>query len=163
MMRLVGALFLVLGLALAAGACAPGMQTGTASKSSTASNAAPAASVGAIQVIEPWARPAVGGGNGAAYIVLKNGGTADRLVSARSDVARSVEIHTMEMSGNTMQMRPVDGIDLPANGQVELKPGGYHVMLIGLNKELKPNDTFDVKLQFEKAGPVDVKVQVRQP
>ena len=63
MMRLVGALFLVLGLALAVGACAPGMQTGTASKSSTASNAAPAASVGAIQVIEPWARPAVGGGN----------------------------------------------------------------------------------------------------
>ncbi len=163
MMRLLGAVIVVFGLTLAIGACAPGQPMGGASNPATTSNLAPAASVGAIQVIEPWARPAVGGGNGAAYIVLKNGGAADRLVSAKSDAARAVELHTMEMSGNTMQMRPVEGIDVPANSQVELKPGGYHVMLIGLNKELKPNDTFDVRLQFEKAGPVDVKVQVRQP
>lgn len=163
MKRILTVIVPLLAVALLVGACSGGMSMGGASQPSAATNATPVASAGTIQVIEPWARAAAGGGNGAAYIVLKNGGSADRLLSAKSDVAKSVELHTMEMKDNTMQMRPVDGIDVPANGQVELKPGGFHVMLIGLNKELKPNDTFTLKLQFEKAGPVDVNVQVRQP
>lgn len=156
---------LVAAVAMIAGACAPASQSGAMPKAApTSAGAAAAAAVGSLQVVEPWARPAPSGGNGAAYIVVKNSGAnADRLLSVASDVAKNVELHTMEMSGGTMQMRPVPAIEVPANGQVELKPGGFHVMLIGLNKDLKANDTFDVKLQFEKAGAVDVKVQVRQP
>jgi copper(I)-binding protein len=98
----------------------------------------------------------------AVYLTIRNSaGTPDRLVKASSAIAKSVELHTMIENGDVMQMRPVEAIDVPANGEVALKPGSFHIMLIGLNKDLKPGDTFDVTLQFEQAGSVTVQAGVR--
>ena len=92
-----------------------------------------------------------------------NGGANDKLLSVSAEVSNSVEIHEMKMEGDVMKMRQVDGIDLPASKTVELKPGGYHVMFIGLKAPLKVGDKFPVKLKFEKAGVVTVDVNVEAP
>lgn len=105
------------------------------------------------------------GVNSAAFMTLSNpGAQADRLVSAAGDVAASVEIHETTMENDVMRMRPVEGgIAIPAGGQVELKPGGYHIMLMGLTRDLKPGETVKLTLTFERAGAVEVTAQVRQP
>ncbi|MFM2448447.1 MAG: hypothetical protein RIS44_897 [Pseudomonadota bacterium] len=120
--------------------------------------------VGAIDIGHPWARPTAAGQKaGGGYLKLTNAGGADRLVSVSSDVSDSVELHTMSMDGTVMRMRQVDGIDLPAGQTVELKPGGFHIMFIGLKAPLKEGSKFPVKLKFEKAGEVVVDVKVQQP
>jgi periplasmic copper chaperone A len=120
--------------------------------------------VGAIAIDHPWARPTAAGQKaGGGYLKLSNAGSADRLLSARSDVAATVELHSMTMDGNVMRMRQVDGIDLPAGQTVELKPGGFHIMFMGLKAPLKEGSSFPVKLRFEKAGEVTVEVKVEQP
>jgi periplasmic copper chaperone A len=106
----------------------------------------------------------ISGTNSAAYMIIKNaGGQADRLLSVESDVAASVEIHLSEMNDGVMSMRPVEGIDIPAGGQAELKPGSYHVMLVGIKHDLKEGDKVQLKLNFEKSAPVTVEAQVRNP
>lgn len=116
-----------------------------------------------ITVTDPWARAAAAG-NSAAYMTLRNGGsTADRLIRAESDAATTVELHQTTMEGGMMKMAPVDGIAVPAGGQVELKPGGLHVMLIGLKRELKAGEKLTLKLYFEKAGAQEIEAVVRQP
>ena len=116
---------------------------------------------GDIQVDKPWARATVPGQQaGGGFLKLENKGAADRLLSASADVSQTVELHTMAMEGNVMRMRQVDGIDLPAGKAVELKPGGYHVMFIGLKAPLKAGDSFPVKLRFEKAGELTVQMKV---
>ncbi|MCC6630209.1 MAG: copper chaperone PCu(A)C [Chloroflexi bacterium] len=128
-----------------------------------------------------WARPAampataqaqptpapggmgIAGPTSAVYLVIKNGGRdADRLTAARADVAQAVEIHETKMENNVMRMGQVAGVDVPASSQVELKPGSYHIMLIGVNRELKVGERFPVTLQFEKSGPITVQAEVRQ-
>lgn len=120
--------------------------------------------LGAIDIGHPWARPtAAGQAAGGGYLKLTNAGAADRLLSASSEVAASVELHTMTMDGNVMRMRQVEGIDVPAGQTVELKPGGLHIMFMGLKAPLKVGDKFPLKLKFEKAGEVTVTVNVEQP
>lgn len=143
------------------------------------------ASAPQITVNEPWVRAAAmtgmgaqgamgghggtdmtpAGGTSAAYMVLVNrGGAADRLVSASTDVAEVVELHESKMVDNVMKMEPVaGGIPVPANGQVELKPGGLHVMLIGLKRDLAAGETIRLTLKFERAGEVTVDAPVRMP
>lgn len=107
----------------------------------------------------------MGGMNSAIYMELTNGGQeADRLVSAQADVAKTIELHETIMEGDLMKMQQVQGgIEVPAGGTVELKPGGLHVMLIGLTKDLNVGDKFPVTLQFDKAGAITVEAEVRQP
>lgn len=123
-----------------------------------------------LRITDVWARASamstdameMGGKNSAVYMKINNDGAADKLVQATSTVAASTELHTVEMKDGVMQMRPVEGgIDVPARGAVELKPGGLHVMLIGLHQDLKPGDTFNLKLTFEKAGVMEIPVPVR--
>lgn len=146
------------------------------------------ASAPQITVSEPWVRAAAmtgmgaqgamgghsghggtdmtpAGGTSAAYMVLVNrGGAGDRLVSASTDVAEVVELHETRMVDNVMQMAPVaGGIPVPANGQVELKPGGLHVMLIGLKRDLAAGETVRLTLKFERAGEMTVDAPVRMP
>lgn len=118
--------------------------------------------LGAIRIGHPWARatapaaPAAG-----AYMTLSNAGAADRLLAVSAAVADSVELHTMSMDGNVMRMRKLEqGIELPAGQTVELKPGGLHVMFIGLKKPLKEGERFPLALRFEKAGTLTVEVKV---
>jgi copper(I)-binding protein len=116
---------------------------------------------GSIRVDTPWARATVSGQRaGGGFLVIENKGRADRLVGATADVSRTVELHTMSTENDVMRMRQVDAIDVPARGKVELRPGGLHVMFIDLKAGLKPGDTFPVKLRFEKAGEVEVRMKV---
>jgi copper(I)-binding protein len=117
--------------------------------------------IGPIGIDHPWARPTVTGQPvGGAYMKIANKGAADRLLSATTAVAAAVQMHTMAMDGDVMTMREVDAVDLPAGQTVEFKPGGFHLMLMGLKAPLKSGDKFAVTLRFEKAGEVVVTVRV---
>ena len=100
---------------------------------------------------------------GAGYLKLANKGPVDRLVSATSPAAGSVEIHSMSMEGDVMKMRQIDAIELATGQTVELKPGGYHLMLMGLKAPLKVGEKFPLTLKFEKSGEVVVTVNVEEP
>jgi len=117
--------------------------------------------LGAIEIGHPYARAtAPGQPSGGGYLSLSNAGANDRLLSASAEVSKAVELHTMTMEGDVMRMRQVDAIELPAGKKVELKPGGLHIMFIGLKAPLKQGDKFPLKLKFEKAGEVTVEVNV---
>jgi copper(I)-binding protein len=94
--------------------------------------------------------------------ITSNGG-ADQLISASAPVSNDVQLHTMKMDGNVMQMREVKQIEVPANGAVELKPGGLHLMFMNIKAPLKAGEMVPVKLKFAKAGEVEVKMPVNAP
>ncbi len=123
------------------------------------------AKVGAIEIEHPWARAtAPTAPTGVVYLELKNDGeTADRLVSAASPAATTVQLHTHILEGGAMMMREVKAIDLPSKATVELIPSGLHIMLIGLKKPLVKDEVFPVTLTFEKAGTVTVDVKTEGP
>jgi copper(I)-binding protein len=103
------------------------------------------------------------GATGAVFMRLVNDGSQpDRLIRAESDVAAAVELHQTIMQDGVMKMSPVTAIEIPARGAVTLKPGDYHIMLLGLKRDLKPGDTFKVKLTFEKSAPLELQVTVRE-
>src|SRR6516225_5780232 len=113
-----------------------------------------------LQVSNAWARatPAKAE-NGVAFVTIQSP-APDRLVSALSPVAKKAELHTMEMAGMVMKMRPLAGLDIPAGQPVTLKPGGEHIMLMGLNGPLREGQSFPLTLTFEKAGAREVTVPV---
>jgi copper(I)-binding protein len=118
-----------------------------------------------VTVSEAWVRGTVAGQKATgAFMQLKSAADA-ALVEAASPVAKIVEIHEMKMEGGMMKMRAVEKLPLSAGKAVDLKPGGYHVMLMDLVGPLKEGDTVPLKLTFEdKAGKkqtIDVKAQVR--
>ena len=99
----------------------------------------------------------------AVYFTIHNTGKQDdQLVSASSDVAGAVELHQSVMDNGVMTMKPIQSISVPAGGSVEFKPGGYHVMLIGMRRDLNVGDQFEVTLNFKVAGAVKVEVEVQQ-
>lgn len=104
----------------------------------------------------------VAGPRGAAYMVIKNTGTVDdALIGAESTVAAATEVHETVMSGETASMRQVKRVELKAGASLELKPGSYHVMLIGLKQPLTAGSTFSLTLKFEQAGSIPITVDVR--
>ncbi|MCR5885148.1 copper chaperone PCu(A)C [Rhizobacter sp. J219] len=121
--------------------------------------------LGELTIGHPYARATVPGQPaGGAYLSVSNAGTTgDKLVSASADVSKSVELHEMKMDGDVMRMREVTAVEVPAGKAVELKPGGLHIMLMGLKAPLKQGDKFPLKLKFEKAGEVTVTVNVEGP
>ncbi len=116
-----------------------------------------------IAVSDAWARASLGqAAKSAAYMTIANNGDAeDRLMGARAEVSKTVELHRTFEEGGVMRMRAVaDGIPVPAKGAVKLEPGGYHIMLIGLKQPLAKGQSFPLTLSFEKAGDVEVAVSV---
>jgi copper(I)-binding protein len=100
----------------------------------------------------------------AVYLTLRNAGRrADTLISARTDVANAVEIHESSMDEGVMRMRQAQHVVIPADGSVELKPGGLHIMLIGLTRDLAVDDQFGVTLELAQSGERSVDVVVIQP
>ena len=118
--------------------------------------------LGALTVEAPWARASAGAARaGAAYLRIANGGAEDdRLIGVSAPVAERVELHTHTMSDGAMRMRRVDAVPVPGGGSAELKPGGRHVMLIGLRAPLKEGETFPLTLTFDRAGAITVPVAV---
>ncbi len=114
--------------------------------------------VGNLQIIKPSVRATSPGQLiSSAYLTIENkGSTTDRLVAVSFARAKEVQLHEMKMDGDKMMMRQMTGIEIPANGSVELKPGGYHLMLMGLDSAIKDGEQLKMTLQFEKAGKVDV-------
>jgi hypothetical protein len=84
----------------------------------------------------------------------------DRLIGASSDLAERVELHTMEDDNEIMRMRQVDAIEIEAGKKVMLEPQGLHIMLIGLEKQLKDGDKVTLTLSFEESGDIDVEFPV---
>ena len=114
-----------------------------------------------ISIQDPWARATAAGQSGtAAYFTISNAGGTDRLLSV-STPAADASLHSTTMSDGVMRMRPVDGVEVPANGSVEFKPGGMHVMLMGLKQPLESGTTLPLDLKFEKAGDRRVEATVR--
>jgi len=120
-----------------------------------------------VTVTEAWVRATVPKQTATgAFMTLRS--TEDvSLVGAASPAAHIVEVHQMVMSGNVMAMRAIDDLPLPAGKTVELKPGGYHVMLMELVKPLKAGDKVPVTLTFQgekgKKSKVEVMAEVRVP
>ena len=116
-----------------------------------------------LQVTGAWARPGLADGNGAIYFVIDNPTSdEDSLLSVSSDVAEAVEMHMTTMQDDNMQMMPQKEVPVPV-GKTEFKPGGLHVMLIGLKQDLKPGDTFSATLKFRAAGEKSLDVMVEEP
>lgn len=118
--------------------------------------------LGSLEIDHPWARATAPMQKaGGAFLTVKNtGATGDRLIKADSPAAGKVELHTMTMDGTVMRMREVDAIDVPAGGKAELKPGGFHVMLIDLKAPLVAGQTAPLTLTFERAGSITVELAI---
>lgn len=118
---------------------------------------------GSIEIADAWARStAPGQGNGAAYMVITNHGATDRILRAEAGVSRKVELHTHQVDAQGVaRMIEIPAIELPAHAKTELKPGGLHIMFIGLNEPLAAGRRFPLKLVLEKAGEVTLDVEVR--
>lgn len=110
-----------------------------------------------------WARSGMKDGNSAAYVILQNGTSTDvELIGASSDVAQAVELHLSQMKADgTMEMIQQQSIAIPAGGEMELKPGSYHVMLIGLKQELKAGDEITLTLKFKNHQDIILKIPVK--
>ena len=118
--------------------------------------------LGNLEIEDPYTRATVSAQKvGGGFVGIENKGPVDKLIAASSSAAKEVQLHSMSMEGNVMKMREVKSIDVPANGEVKLQPGGLHLMFIGLNKQLKAGESVPVKLKFEKAGEIEVQFHVK--
>jgi copper(I)-binding protein len=116
----------------------------------------------AVRVEQAWARASAGKATtGAAYVTLVGGMQPDRLLGITTDAAKNAELHESFTDNGVMKMRPAPGFAIPAGKTVTLAPGGYHVMLLGLQRPLVAGEHFPLTFRFEHAGPVTVDVEVR--
>ncbi len=130
----------------------------------TFATGASAQTAGNLQIEQPFSRATPNGAKvGGGYMTIINkGNAADTLVSVSSPAADHVEIHEMSMQGSVMKMQELPkGLPIDAGKTVALAPGGYHLMMMGLKAPLKEGDKVPVTLTFEKAGKVDVTLDVR--
>ena len=120
---------------------------------------------GKVTLQDAWARPGFRGDNSAVYLRINNPTeTGDGLIGASTDIAGGTEIHLSRMDdAGTMTMERQDLVFIPANGFAELSPGGLHVMLVNLGRDLTVGDTFPLTLEFQRAGDITVEVDVKQP
>ncbi len=129
------------------------------------------AETGGLAAVGPWVRAAIvpeGSDapdappvNSAAYLVLRNAGEADdAIVAVETDVAETVELHTVTMAEGVMRMRQVESIPVPAAGEAVLEPGGYHVMLIGITRPLEEGDTVPLTLRLESGAVLELSAPV---
>ncbi len=125
----------------------------------------PALAGDGIEVSGAFARATIGRArNGAAYLVLRNTGTEDdRLVGARSAAAARVSLHTHLHEGGVARMRPVEAIGVPAGGTAALRPGGDHLMAMGLKAPLEEGGTLALVLVFERAGEIALEIPIGPP
>ena len=150
--------------------------------------AAQASSGPAIRVEHAWARPTAAnptggasampglsasatpgmpgmGGDGATsavyFVIVNDGGQADTLIGAACDAASIAEVHQTQIVNDIAEMAPAPRLVVPAHGKVEFAPGGYHVMLMGLTRDLKVGETLKLTLTFEKSGAITLAAPIQ--
>ncbi len=151
--------------ALAAALIATGAAASGAHHGKEAEHAAEqvAQRAGDLVIETAWARRPLGA-NGAAYVTVRTeGAEPDRLVGVATDVAGRAELHTHVMEDGVMRMRPLDALEINPGEPAVMRPGGTHVMLMGMKRELSEGERFAVTLRFERAGEVEVMVRVMAP
>jgi periplasmic copper chaperone A len=117
-----------------------------------------------IEIDHPWARATAGSAaTGAVYLKIVNHDGDDTLVAASTPAADKAELHVSSTENGVMKMRPLPDVAVKAGGSVEFKPGGMHVMLLGLKQPLKAGDSFPLTLTFRKAGTIATTVKVQKP
>ncbi|HLW05650.1 MAG TPA: copper chaperone PCu(A)C [Azoarcus sp.] len=117
-----------------------------------------------VDIDNPWVRSTVPQQQSTGAFMTITSDVDARLLEVRSPAAETVELHTMEMEDDVMRMRSVDTIELTAGEPVELRPGSFHVMLIGLVEQAKEGDTIPLTLVFESAEgeqTLDIEAEVR--
>lgn len=127
-------------------------------------NVAPARDfkAGDVVISHPWSRATPKGATvGAGYLVVENRGTiADRLLGGSVDVAAGFEIHDVVVEDGVMRMRELNALEIPPGGSLEVKPGGRHLMFVGLLHPLAAGEKARGALQFEQAGRIEVEFDV---
>ena len=117
----------------------------------------------AVDVQDGWVRTAVPGQKASGAFMKITAQSPLRLVAATTPVAGLAEVHEMKLDGEIMRMRPLAGLDLPAGKTVELRPGGYHLMLLDLKQPLPKGSTVPLTLTFQDAQGVKSTLQLRLP
>jgi periplasmic copper chaperone A len=113
-----------------------------------------------VEAHDAWVRTALKGDNSAAYLLLHNhSANEDALLGASSDIATAVEIHLSQAKADgTMKMDKQESVALPADSEVEFTPGSYHIMLIGLKRDLKKGDEITLILHFKNHEDISLTV-----
>ncbi len=120
--------------------------------------------VGDLRIERPWSRVTPPGTPvGAGYMTIVNkADEPDRLVAAETPAAARVQIHrSVKKDGNSSMVHHEDGVVVPPEGRIEFSPGGYHLMLMGLEEPLEEGERVPVALRFERAGRIEVELGVR--
>jgi copper(I)-binding protein len=118
---------------------------------------------GDLVITQAWSRATPNGAKiGGGYLTIENkGSAADRLIGGSGDIAGKVEVHEMAVDNGVMKMRPLDkGLTIEPGKTIKLAPGGYHLMMFDLKGPLKQGDKLPITLEFEKAGKVQVSLDV---
>ena len=118
---------------------------------------------GKIHIAQPWARATPkGASTGAGYMTVTNNGTVpDRVSCVSSDASAQCQIHAMTVEDGVMKMRPVEGgLEIKPGETVTLKPGGVHVMFLGLRQPLQQGKTVKTTLKFDNAGTLDLDLTI---
>ena len=118
--------------------------------------------IGSLEIMTPWSRATPkGAATAIGYMTIKNTGTApDRLVGGSADFANGFELHSMVMEGGVSKMRDLNGVDIAPGQTIEFKPGGSHVMFVGLKHPLTEGGHVKGTLVFEHAGAVQIEYDV---
>jgi copper(I)-binding protein len=121
------------------------------------------AALAEVEVKNPWVRATVPAQTATGAFMEITAKTDARLIAARSPVAQTVEIHEMKMEGGVMKMRAIPGLDLPAGKPVSLAPSGYHIMLMGLTRQIKADETVPLTLVVERkdGGREEIEVKAK--
>lgn len=117
-----------------------------------------------LRIEQAWTRatPVVSPVMGGFVTIANSGDTQDRLLRVETNIAKDVVIHQMRNENGVLRMRPAkEGLPVPAHGKLELKPGGAHLMLMGVQRHLREGEQFQATLVFEHAGAVPVRFDVR--
>ncbi|MCC6501434.1 MAG: copper chaperone PCu(A)C [Anaerolineales bacterium] len=114
-----------------------------------------------IEIRDGWVRMAAQGDNGAVYFTIVNYDADDELIGASVDFAEAVEMHESAMNNDVMEMRMVESVPLPTGEKVEFAPGGLHIMLVNLSRNLEVGETVNVTLHFKNHADVPLTLPVQ--
>ncbi len=114
-----------------------------------------------VEIKDAWLRTGAKGLNSALYFKIENNSeTPDTLYKVSSSIAKHIQMHETYKKNDMMGMREIKNLEVKSNSSIEFKPGGYHIMLMDLNKDLKPGDEINFTMFFKQLGKINIKAKV---